>query len=178
MRLIVNTLSAVRIIGAVGLVFLQPLSPLFFVIYALCGISDVLDGWLARKAGVTSDFGAALDSFADMIFIAAILVALWPVMNISFGLQCWIVGIAAIKVLSLVVGYVRFHTYAALHTYASKAAGLSLFVLPVFFVFAGPFLVTFVICVIATFAALEELFLTAVRKTLDRNTKGCLSPER
>ena len=40
-----------RMICAVVLPFLTPLSPAFLIIYAASGISDMLDGYLARKLG-------------------------------------------------------------------------------------------------------------------------------
>ena len=62
-----------RIAGTILLVFLQPLSASFFLLYALTGLTDVLDGWIARKTKTASDFGATLDSIADLLFYAVIL---------------------------------------------------------------------------------------------------------
>ncbi len=53
-----------RIVGAVVLLWIQPLSALFFVIYSLCCVSDVLDGFIARKTNTTSKLGETLDSIA------------------------------------------------------------------------------------------------------------------
>ena len=57
-----NSITLLRIVGSIGLLFPAPMSPLFLGIYTLTGLTDVLDGWLARKTGTTSDFGARLDS--------------------------------------------------------------------------------------------------------------------
>ena len=46
-----------RIAGTLLLVFLRPLSTGFFWVYALTGLTDVLDGWIARKTKTASDFG-------------------------------------------------------------------------------------------------------------------------
>ena len=43
---------------------MKPLSTLFLTIYVLTGISDVLDGAIARKYTTTSELGAKLDSIA------------------------------------------------------------------------------------------------------------------
>ena len=75
-----NLITALRIAGTAGLLFTVPLTPLFFVIYTLCGLSDVLDGWLARHTGAASDFGARLDSIADLLFYTVMLVKLMPVL--------------------------------------------------------------------------------------------------
>ncbi len=42
-----------------------------YVIAILAGFTDFLDGWLARKFGWVSDFGALMDPLADKIFVVA-----------------------------------------------------------------------------------------------------------
>ena len=42
--IIPNMLSILRMLGTLALVFVQPVTLPFFVIYTLCGVSDVLDG--------------------------------------------------------------------------------------------------------------------------------------
>jgi CDP-diacylglycerol--glycerol-3-phosphate 3-phosphatidyltransferase/cardiolipin synthase len=45
-------------------------------IFAVAAITDWLDGWLARKLGLTSAFGAFLDPVADKLMVAAALILL------------------------------------------------------------------------------------------------------
>ena len=61
-KYIPNIITAVRILGTLFLLWAKLPSLYFFVIYSICGFSDVLDGWLARKTKTTSEFGARLDS--------------------------------------------------------------------------------------------------------------------
>lgn len=44
-----------------------------FALFALAGVTDFADGWLARARGQTSDFGRFLDPIADKILVAAAL---------------------------------------------------------------------------------------------------------
>lgn len=46
------------------------------VLYALAGITDWFDGWLARRWNQTSKFGAFLDPVADKLLVAVCLVML------------------------------------------------------------------------------------------------------
>jgi CDP-diacylglycerol--glycerol-3-phosphate 3-phosphatidyltransferase len=69
-----------RIIGAFALLLTKPLSVLFFVVYALCCVSDILDGYVARKTKSASKSGEVLDSIADFIFIAIIFVIFIPLL--------------------------------------------------------------------------------------------------
>ena len=45
-------------------------------LFAAAALTDWLDGWLARRLGQTSDFGAFLDPVADKLMVAAALVLL------------------------------------------------------------------------------------------------------
>lgn len=68
---IANIITALRIVGCALLFVWPPLSLPFLLVYAWCGISDVLDGALARRFALQSDFGSALDSIADALFVFA-----------------------------------------------------------------------------------------------------------
>ena len=69
-----NILSYARIAGTIWLILTKPLTPLFLTIYTITGVTDVLDGAIARKYGTTSEKGAKLDSIADLLFYTLILI--------------------------------------------------------------------------------------------------------
>lgn len=76
---IATALTWVRIaaIPAVVVVFYMPVSwarPAAAMIFALAGITDWLDGYLARRLGQTSQFGAFLDPVADKLMVTTALV--------------------------------------------------------------------------------------------------------
>ena len=68
MKQAANIITFSRIAAALSLFFL-PRGSIIFIIYF--GISDMLDGFIARKMHTESKFGEKLDSFADIVFIAA-----------------------------------------------------------------------------------------------------------
>ena len=61
-----NIITSLRIMGSVVLLLFDASSFPFYMTYLLCGLSDVADGFLARKLHAESTFGSRLDSFADM----------------------------------------------------------------------------------------------------------------
>lgn len=74
-----NTLTWIRIIAIplIAVLFFLPVSwgePASGVLFALAGITDYFDGYLARKLGQTSKFGAFLDPVADKLVVATALV--------------------------------------------------------------------------------------------------------
>jgi CDP-diacylglycerol--glycerol-3-phosphate 3-phosphatidyltransferase len=67
LRAIPNIISLSRVALAVAFVAdHEPNARIAIVLAA--AVTDMLDGWLARKAGLTSRFGALIDPFADRVF--------------------------------------------------------------------------------------------------------------
>ena len=76
-----NSLTWIRIalIPLFVIVFYLPVPwarPASAIIFSLAGITDWLDGYYARKLGLTSSFGAFLDPVADKLMVAVALVLL------------------------------------------------------------------------------------------------------
>ena len=71
-----DTVTTARMVLSVLLAFLPLKSAWFYAVYTLAGLTDALDGWMARRTGTASDFGARLDSIADLLFYGALLIRL------------------------------------------------------------------------------------------------------
>ncbi|WP_197726527.1 CDP-alcohol phosphatidyltransferase family protein [Cohnella abietis] len=82
MKVVPNCITLSRIVLALMLLFLTPLSSAFLTIYILCGFTDLIDGPIARKTGTTSSLGAKLDSAADMILVGISLYTLYPFLDL------------------------------------------------------------------------------------------------
>lgn len=167
-----NFISLIRIIGTTVLIFTEPFSSIFFIVYFICGLSDVLDGYLARKFKLCSKFGAILDSVADTFFIIVILMKVLPSLKLELWMLLWIVLIFIIKVLSLIIGFLRFNEVAFLHTYANKLAGIILFLTPLIYSILGISICICIVCGISTFSALEEIIINIIAKELNLNIKS------
>ena len=149
-----NIISALRIIGAICLLLFYPACVVFWVIYGLCGISDMLDGYLARKMHAESKTGAVLDSVADICFVACCAIRLIPVMQIPTWLWIWAGILVAIKIVNQVSALAVCKRFCFPHTTANKMTGLLLFLaVPTVFWSIIPLAV---VAGIATFAAIQE----------------------
>ena len=100
MKNIANYISISRIIMSIALLIPKIFSITFYIIYIYCGLSDILDGFLARKYKITSEFGAKIDSIADMIFVFGSILKIIPVIEIPIAIYIWITVIILIKVLN------------------------------------------------------------------------------
>ena len=154
MNRIPNIITALRILGAVFLLFIYPASVAFWVIYGLCGISDMLDGYLARKMNAESRTGAVLDSVADICFVAFCAIRLIPVVQIPTWLWIWAGVIVAIKITNQVSALIVSRRFCFPHTKANKLTGLLLFLsVPTVF---WSFVPVAIVASVASFAAVQE----------------------
>lgn len=154
--MLANALTISRIVGAAALLAASPLAAPFWAVYAWCGISDMIDGPVARKLGTDSPGGSLLDSVADLAFAAACLLALIPLLQVETWLFSWIVVIILCKVAGYATGYLFTGALASLHTVANKVAGVALFVTVPVLVLTGNSFVAIPACIVATFAAIQE----------------------
>ena len=164
MKNIANYISISRIIMSIALLIPKTFSITFYIIYIYCGLSDMLDGFLARKCKITSQFGAKLDSIADMIFVFVSLLKIIPFIEISVAIYIWIIIIVLIKVFNIILGYIQYKKSTLLHTIANKFTGFVLFVIPLMIGFIDIKILESLICGVATFSAIQESYYIKIGK--------------
>ena len=151
-----NIITIIRILCSIAILFCPVFSVAFYSLYITAGLSDMIDGWIARKTNTVSDFGSKLDTVADVIFVVVCLIKLLPVMEIPVWLYVWIGVIALIKVINIVSGYVVQKQFVAVHSVMNKVTGVLLFVLPLTISFVDLKYSATAVCIVATFAAIQE----------------------
>ena len=128
MKQIPNLLSVSRIILCLPLLLVDAITVPFWVIYLIAGLTDTLDGFLARRWGVESKFGARLDGLADFVFVLAVGYKLFPWLKLPATLWVMIWLVTLVKMVNAICSYVVKHRIEYLHTQANKITGLLLFV--------------------------------------------------
>lgn len=174
-KYIPNFITGIRMLGAIVLLLTDPFSKVFCVIYVVYGVSDILDGYIARKIKATSKIGQVIDSIADMILIGVVLIIMVTTIKLPFWAISWIVAIAIIRIISLCIGFIRYNSFSSLHTYANKATGAILFCFPIIYILFGLVITICLICSIASISAIEELIINIISKHLNRDIKSLLA---
>ncbi len=151
-----NTITFFRIAASIVLLFCPVFSPAFYVLYIAAGLSDMLDGFVARKTDTVSKLGASLDTLADFVFVAVCLIKLLPLLSLPAWLYGWIGIIALIKVVNIFSGFAVQKRFVAVHSVMNKATGALLFLLPLTVPAVSPKNSAIVVCAAATFAAIQE----------------------
>lgn len=151
-----NIITIIRILCSIAILFCNALSLVFYTLYIIAGISDMIDGWIARKTNTVSEFGAKLDTVADIVFVVVCLIKLLPVMDIAAWIYIWIGFIVLIKIINIVSGFVVQKQFVAVHSVMNKVTGALLFVFPLTVSFIDLKYSALVVCIFATFAAVQE----------------------
>ena len=128
MKRIPNLLSASRIALCLPLLLVDAMTMPFWVLYVIAGTTDMLDGFLARRWGVESKFGARLDSLADFVFVLAVGYQLLPRLKLPAALWMMIGLIVLVKVVNAVSSYVIKSKIEFPHTKSNKLTGFLLFI--------------------------------------------------
>ena len=149
-----NIITSLRIVGSLGLLLSDVTGVVFWIIYALCGISDIVDGWLARKLKRVTKKGALLDSVADICFVACCAWKILPIIELPQWLWLWAGVIVVIKVVNQISALVMYRRCCFPHATANKATGFLLFItVPMTLWLIIPLAI---VAAIATFAAIQE----------------------
>jgi len=161
-----NIMTLLRIAGSLGLLLCDVTGVTYWLIYAFCGISDIADGWLARKLKSVTKTGALLDSVADICFVACGAWKLMPILELPQWLWLWAGVIVAIKVVNQLSALVIYGRCCFPHTLANKWAGILLFIaVPMTFWSIIPISIA---AIVATFAAIQEGHFIRTKNNLKR----------
>ncbi len=168
-----NILTCLRMIGAALLLFFTLPSPAFYVVYTMSGLTDMIDGALARAMGQESELGSRLDSAADLLFYSVMIIKMMPFLSEQLPVWLWcLVGAALlIRLGSYSVALCKYHRFASLHTYMNKLTGLLIFPVPYLLKWQSVVIYYTVICISAVLSSSEELLIHLREPSYDGRKK-------
>ena len=161
---IANIITGSRIVFSLPLLFIPLTSAWFYALYLLCGLSDMIDGAVARKTKCASEFGARLDTVSDFVFMTTALIKFVPHLHIPVWLWIWIGVIAMMKLGNAAWGFIRTKKLVSPHTVLNKVTGFLLFLLPMTISFIELTYTLPFVCAVATAAAMHEVYVTYSEK--------------
>ena len=172
-----NLITLIRIFGAIALITLEPLSLPFFIVYGVCGLSDAFDGLVARKLGIQSSFGSALDSLSDLLFYGVMAAKLFPTFQKLLTPWQWvIIGLPTVlHFMAYIICAIKYNRFSAIHTYANKALGLFVYAFPFFFIGEIPLLwgiYMYVGGAVALYSGLEINLIHLISRRYDTRNKS------
>jgi CDP-diacylglycerol--glycerol-3-phosphate 3-phosphatidyltransferase len=172
-KYIPNLLSLSRIGLSFGMFVVAHKPIILFWLIVACGITDVLDGFLARRMHWESNLGARLDSLGDMVFFSALV--FYVIRYRMDAIRHYMPGVYSIfviKALSLAICTIKNHTTYSLHTYGNKLTGVLVVIAICLILLTGKGTFTAVLVVVANLSAIEELLIMSLHAHPDVNTRS------
>ncbi|RRS31724.1 MAG: phosphatidylglycerophosphate synthase [Epsilonproteobacteria bacterium (ex Lamellibrachia satsuma)] len=122
-----NLLSLFRIIAAPFLLLAGWLgrTDLFFILFGLILLSDAFDGFIARILDQTSELGARLDSYGDILtYLSTPLAAWWLWPDIVKEELYYIIVAITVYILPAFFALAKFGKLASYHTWITKISAI------------------------------------------------------
>ncbi len=168
-----NMLTGLRIVMALCLPAFIDDRTVFFIIFAAAGLTDLLDGIVARRTGTASRLGAKLDSLADLLLFGIMMacVFVWGG-SALWALAPYVLAVAAVRIVNLGIAARRFRAFAVIHTWGNKLAGVMIFVSFGAYTLTDSLAALIPVIAVAGLAALEEMLILLTCSKLDLNRKS------
>lgn len=174
MKSLANLISLSRIVLSLLMVHVRDQTVLFVTLYLASGLSDLLDGFVARRTKSQSLLGARLDSIADLFLFGAILAILvlkaWN--ELKPFIPCLLI-VLFIRLVNMAIALRKYRLVVfGLHTWGNKLTGVVVYFSPLLLLVFRPAHVILPAFVVCALAALEETGIHLTSSRLDLNRRS------
>lgn len=140
----------------------------------LAGLSDALDGFIARRWSIATAYGSRLDSLADMsVLVSTVFWVVLLMPGIIFDHKLLVSVWVTLEALAILVGWIKFRRIANLHLYSSKAAGVVAYAFVITaFIFGYNETLFYVALAVLVVASVEALTLELLCSSVDEHMKS------
>lgn len=165
-----NAVTAMRIVLSASLILLRSNKTAFIIVYLVCGMSDVLDGYIARKTHTESKLGEKLDSIADFVLYSVVAVILYGLLRPRMPqLAVPLATVVVLRLAAYLVSAIKYHAFVFLHTILNKITGFLVFLSPLMVMNNVDILIIYAVVGVAGLAAIEEMAIHLTTSEADAN---------
>lgn len=121
MRLLPHLLTASRLLASPVIVWLlvERRFKLALAVVLLAGVTDWLDGYAARRLGVSGKFGVVLDPLADKVMLVTVFLTL----GFIHLIPAWMILVVVVRDLVIVVGALLLRIYRNIQKFRPSLSG-------------------------------------------------------
>ena len=146
---------------------------LFFLFFTLMLISDVLDGYIARKLHQCTKVGSKLDSIGDYITYISIPFATWWLWPEIIHDEALYIGIAfTLFLLPGIIARLKFGEMVAYHTWLTKVTAVLISVGLIILLFSKNNMVFHLAIYVLVLEAVESMLITFILDKPQANVKS------
>lgn len=160
-----NLLSIFRIIAAPFLLLVAYLEmpTIFFILFGLMLLSDALDGIIARALNQTSELGARLDSYGDILTYLSIPLAVWWLWPEIVKEEMPYIAVAiGLFILPAFFSLAKFGKLASYHTWVTKVSAVLMSVGVVLLIVFKSSLLFHIAVVFLAIVSVENIAITLI----------------
>jgi len=172
MKHIPNILTSLRILCATLLLAVPVYSVRFYLLYLICGVTDFLDGRLARRFHVASKAGASLDNIADYTLLMSTVIKVLPTLLLDVWALVGGICMLTARMSSSVIAWIKYKRIVVLHTFANKLLGGAVYAIPLLAGLGNHTLLISIISGFMCFSVPEEIYLLLASKQLEPDVRG------
>lgn len=172
--------SRILLVGVLWWLALAGENLIFAPLFVVCVLTDVLDGYVARKWKLESAVGAKLDNLADTLVYLSLVGWIYLLIPELLRDNLVLIGITlAIYLVDLALQYLHHGKRVPLHLFSGKLASVLLYVFVIHALVLGTnqFL-TWLTFGIIFFCLFEEIYLLATRRDLDETVISAFMKRR
>ena len=171
-----NIITFYRLLAfPVILFFILTKNEKLFVVFLIINLlSDAIDGYIARKFKMETEFGARLDSIADnltyiLAFTGIFVFKLEDLMPYIVSLSVYI----GLLIITVALSLVKFKRFPSLHLYTTKINGYvqGIFMICLFTVGLIP-LIYYTVITLGIIGAVESIVIQLIISEMRSNVKG------
>lgn len=148
---------------------------LFVVLYILVGLTDALDGYIARKYDICSTLGSQLDSYADILYYLGSAVFVYVLAKEALIANIYIfIFTLSMFALEIIVAMIKFKKPLFLHTLLSKFSALWVFATVILSVYMDIRVILAITILLYGTSFLENVIVFFIRGEVKEDYKGLL----
>ncbi|MGZ8557483.1 MAG: CDP-alcohol phosphatidyltransferase family protein [Chitinophagaceae bacterium] len=174
---IVNGITLYRLLAApfLALLIINQRPDLFKWMLAISFLTDAVDGYLARRYGVSSILGSKLDSIADDLTIVVAIIGIIVFKPEFIGHETtFIILLLTLYIVQTALALVRYRRITSFHTYAAKVAAIlqGIFLLLLFFLPDPVYILFYITALVTAIDLAEEIILVLILPKWEADVKG------
>ena len=173
MKHIPNAITISRMVLSLLLPCLLNNNWIFLLVFLACGVTDIVDGYLARKLECNSVLGARLDSIADTFLFVIITYCIFLLLGDQLRhFSVIIFLIFVIRITNIIIALLKYRCFLMVHTLANKATGFCIYSMVVLYQIQPWEGFVFLTLIVALLSAIEENLIHITQKAPDPDKRG------
>lgn len=176
-----NLLSGLRLVLAPVLLYLAWTGqPTPFLVALVCSLlSDLFDGWFARRFDQATHLGTLLDSYGDLATYMTVPLCAWWLWPDLIRREAWYAAaVVTSYVFPIALGYLKYGRLTSYHTYGAKLSAVVVGASALLLFAGGPPLPFRIATWVLVLAELEEIAITTILPEWRTNVPSILHARR